>query len=273
MRAFLQRPLTCARPSPRRSDGGEHNAAINVIKARLQPQAIMADGTQLPNVARLVGSESGYAPYPTWSTADGPDEDGSGDPLGSVFVPAEADTPVTMRDLWFWKPDAEYRSLSSLKGVYRNTVGANALLEIGVVPDNTGNIPPEQLAVLQALGDYVRACHSPAAAAAAAAPVAAMSVNVSIPGSATIDRVIIEEDLAFGARVLAFDVTADVEGGYKHVPVLVAGGTAIGHKRILYFQSGPVNTTGVTVTATQLRAGADVPHWRALRAYTPCALD
>ena len=214
-------------------------------------------------------------------------------------MPAEADTPITMRDvrppffarvpaalrltppprrkifraqLWFWKPNAEYRALSTLKSIYRNTVGANALLELGVVPDDTGNIPPPQFALLQAFGDYVRACHSPAAAAASAAPVAAASASVSFPAQ-VIDRVLLQEDLAFGERVLSFDVFVDSEGGYDPVPVRVASGTAVGHKRILYFEAGPMNATKVSVTATLLREGADVPHWRALRAYAPCPLE
>jgi hypothetical protein len=101
-------PLTRAPPPPLSIavDGGEENAALNALKARLQPQAIAADGSLLPNVARLDGKESGYVSFPTWSTADGPNKDGAGDPLGSLFVPAEADTPITLKDLWFWKPSA-----------------------------------------------------------------------------------------------------------------------------------------------------------------------
>jgi hypothetical protein len=34
--------------------------------------------------------------------------------------------------------------------VYRNTVGANSLLELGVLPDDTGAIPADQMALLQA---------------------------------------------------------------------------------------------------------------------------
>lgn len=49
--------------------------------------------------------------------------------------------------------------MDELKAVYLNTVGANSLLELGVLPDNTGSIPADQMAVLQALGDYIRQCH------------------------------------------------------------------------------------------------------------------
>ncbi len=77
-----------------------------------------------------------------------------------MFCPAEADTPVAANDAWFWKPNQQYRPLEELKSVYRNTVGANSVLELGVLPDDTGVIPEDQMAVLQGLGDYIRGCHS-----------------------------------------------------------------------------------------------------------------
>lgn len=52
----------------------------------------------LRRTSHALAQESGYAPYPVWSTADGPAQDGSGDPDGHFFVPAEADTPVAAND-------------------------------------------------------------------------------------------------------------------------------------------------------------------------------
>ncbi len=83
-------------------DGGENNVPLNQLIQQLQPQAIATGGTQGPNWARLVGYESGFAPYPVWSAAAGPN--GQGTPVGPVFCPAEADTPVANQDAWFWKP-------------------------------------------------------------------------------------------------------------------------------------------------------------------------
>jgi alpha-L-fucosidase len=251
------------------SDGGEKNDKLNALKAQLQPQAIAADGTGSLNIARLVGKESGYASYPNWNTADGADEDGAGSPTGALFVPAEADTTISLTDLWFWKPSMRLRDINELKAVYRNTVGVNALLEMGVFPDDTGNIPADQFALLRGLGDYVTACHSPAAALASAVPTRSTSVNVTFAAT-VINRIILQEDLTAGETVLAFDVYAGAEGGYAHQPVLVASGTAIGHKRILYFESGPILASSITVTATAWRGPAP-PSWRALRVYAPCA--
>jgi alpha-L-fucosidase len=252
-------------------DGSENNQPLNELIARLQPQAVLADGTLAPNLARLVGQESGYAPYPVWSTTAAAAQDGSGDPLGAVFCPAEADTPVAEDDAWFWKPATTYRPLSELYSVYKNTVGANSLLELGVLPDNTGSIPADQLAVLQGLGDYIRACHSPAAALATAAAAANVTrLSVSFP-LATVDRVILQEDLALGQLVWAFTVWALPAGGFNPQPIVVAEGTAIGHKRILYFQSGPLDALAVTVEVTQLRPGASAANLRTRAVYAPCA--
>ncbi len=91
---------------------------------------------------------------------------------------------------WFWKPGQQYRPIAELKSVYKNTVGANSVLELGVLPDDTGAIPADQMAVLQGLGDYIRNCHSPAAAVAAGNGTAA-SLTVDFPLT-LVNRVIIQ---------------------------------------------------------------------------------
>ncbi len=253
-------------------DGGENNVVLNNLILQYQPQALVTDGTQGPNYARLVGAESGFAPYPVWSTVPQPPGDGSGDPTGRYFVPAEADTPIAENDAWFWKPGMQLRPLDELKAVYRNTVGANSVLELGVLPDNTGFIPQDQMQLLQSLGDYIRGCHSPAAAVASANGTG-VSLTLTLPSTTVIDRVILQEDLAYGQLVLAFTVSVLPPGGYDPQPVVVASGTAIGHKRILYFSSGPLPAEKVIVTATALYPGITQAYWRTLAAYAPCALE
>ena len=253
-------------------DGGENNVAMNDLIKRLQPQAIAADGTAPPNFARLVGSESGFAPYPVWSTANAPAQDGSGDPAGGTFCPPEADTPVAERDAWFWKPGQTYRPAQELQSVYKNTVGANSLLELGVLPDDTGSIPADQMAVLQSLGDYIRTCHSPEAAIAATNGTGA-SLTLTFASPQYVNRVIIQEDLTQGQLVRAFSIYALSTSGWKREPILVASGTAIGHKRILYFFSGPILSTGLTITVTEIYPGFTQAYWRNFAAYTPCSLE
>ena len=251
-------------------DGGENNQRMNDLIQKYQPNAILTDGTQPPNVARLVGKESGFAPYPVWSTDNALAQDGSGDPNGRFFVPAEADTPVALNDAWFWKPSTGYRPIDELKAVYRNTVGANSNLELGVLPDNTGNIPSDQFNVLASLGSYIKACHSLEAAVNSTSGIG-ISIRLELSTVTIINRVILREDLSKGQIVQAFTVEVLPDGGYSPSPVIVAQGTAIGNKRILYFESGPMPAKSVIVTATQLYPGQVVANWLTVSAYEPCA--
>ena len=156
--------------------------------------------------------------------------------------------------------------------MYRNTVGHNALLELGVLPDNTGSIPSDQMAVLQGLGDYIRTCHSNEAAVARGNGTG-LSLRVDFPFT-FVNRVILQEDLSFGQLVQGFTVEVLPAGGYSPKPVWVAEGTAIGHKRILYFASGGVFARSVIVTATAVHPGANMTaHWRNVAVFAPCAAD
>jgi hypothetical protein len=230
-----------------------------------------------------------------WSTSNAPLVDGSGDSSGRYFIPAEADTPIGERDgkecsyrkllrvshpcairvfalaAWFWKPGQVYRPLDELKAVYRRSVGANSFLKLGVIPDKTGNIPADQMELLQGLGDYIRTCHSPAAALASSSGTAA-SLTLTFPLH-TVDRIMLQEDLAFGQLVRAFTVTAQPEGGWLKQPVLLAEGTSVGNKRILYFSSGPIVARSITVKATSLYPGVSAAHWQNVAVFAPCALE
>jgi hypothetical protein len=274
-------------------DGGAGGENLDTLIRELQPQAIGIASDLAPNYARLIGDESGFAPYPVWVSPGGGTE--SGRPDGSAFQPPEADTPIATLDEWFFKPATaqrnatRYRSSDELKFVYRNTVGHNSVLELGLLPDNTGFVPADQMAALQRLGDYVRECHSNSAALASGNGTG-RAIRIDWPSPRVINRVIIQEDLAFGQLVLEYKIEAvfcaGVEGApcafgnaccntynREAFPFLVGTGTAIGHKRIHYFDSGPVPATGVIVTATQLYPGWTSAHWRNLAAFEPCAGD
>jgi len=252
-------------------DGGENNEALNEIIAQLQPEAMVTDGTQGPNYARLVGAESGFAPYPNYCTANGPANDGSGNPAGRYFVPSEADTPVATKDAWFWKPLQQYRPIDELKAVYRNTVGANALLELGVLPDNTGSIPADQMQVLQQFGDYIRSCHLLNNSIASTNGTGA-SITLSFPET-TINRIILQEDLSLGEIIMSYTIEVLPSGGYNPQPIPVAQGLSVGHKRIQYFDTGPLPATKVIVTATSFYPGYTSANWRTVAVFSPCDGD
>ncbi len=61
----------------------------------LQPHVVAFGAAGLcASPARWVGTESGFAPYPCWSTVKAISDDGAGDPNGSLWIPAETDLCV-----------------------------------------------------------------------------------------------------------------------------------------------------------------------------------
>jgi hypothetical protein len=130
-------------------DGGENYPPLNEALVTLQPTAVYMAGTAASNNGRLTGEprtgvgervaalrhclhgrtpphpralplvpgyESGFPPYPTWSTAD-PGSYGPGSPSASAFTPAESDTPILQqvrgRSSWRWGGHAANHALSA----------------------------------------------------------------------------------------------------------------------------------------------------------------
>jgi hypothetical protein len=63
-------------------------------------------------------------------------------------------------------------------------------------------------------------------------------------------------------------------GGYDPQPIVVASGSAIGNKRILYFQSGSILLAqSVIVKATELYPAYTGAYWSNVAMYQPCVYD
>lgn len=246
-------------------DGSEHSDALNELYMQLQPQAVAITGTVANgNNARLSGEESGFLAYPQW------DSD-SGSPLTArAFVPVESDTPVAQRDGWFWKPSIPLRPLSDLQAAYASSVGVGGVLELGIEPDATGSIPDAQMQLLSQFGSWRARCYGAAAAVATVTNVSATLVTLSVAGGALVDRVVMAEDLSAGQRVLAFDVSATVAGGYAANVVPVGSGTAVGNKRIHWLSCGPMPVSSVTVNVTALRQPFTTVAWASVSLFAPC---
>src|SRR6476619_1573424 len=116
---------------------------------RLQPNAVMFSDAG-PDV-RWCGNEKGTAGDPNWSTVDPsvvtfPGADGPGiveslqhgDPMGTVWRPAEVD--VSIRPGWFYHPaeDDRVRTVEDLEGLYFSSVGRNGKLLLNVPPTLEG---------------------------------------------------------------------------------------------------------------------------------------
>ncbi len=111
---------------------------------------------------RWCGNERGVAGDPNWSTvnpsvvtfpgADGPgiiDSLQHGDPLGTVWRPAEVD--VSIRPGWFHhaSEDARVRSVDDLMNLYFTSVGRNGKLLLNVPPTRDGLLHPTDVARLR----------------------------------------------------------------------------------------------------------------------------
>ncbi len=129
---------------------------------RLQPDAVIFSDAG-PDV-RWCGNETGSAGDPNWSTVDPasvpyPGADGPqiisalqhGDPNGSVWRPAEADTSI--RPGWFYHPaeDDKVRPAANLVALYHNSVGRNAKLLLNVPPTRAGLLHATDISSLAAM--------------------------------------------------------------------------------------------------------------------------
>ena len=108
-----------------------------------------------PNVLRWIGTESGAAPNPTWSTglAKG------GDPDSDTWCPSESDTTLQLSDQWFYDEKIGIRSLGELQDVYHGTVGHNSFLMMDFAITPNGLVAPDQLARYEEFGDWLRGCY------------------------------------------------------------------------------------------------------------------
>ena len=134
---------------------------------KLQPRAVMFSDAG-PDV-RWCGNETGSAGEPNWSTVDPsvvpvPGMSGkhiiaalqNGDPNGSVWRPAEADTSI--RPGWFHHPaeDERVRTVDRLIDLYFRSVGRNSKLLLNVPPTRDGVLHETDVSRLMGFADRRR---------------------------------------------------------------------------------------------------------------------
>src|SRR5262249_17350557 len=119
---------------------------------------------------RWIGNEKGEAGEPNWSTVDPaavphPGATGDavidalqhGDPAGTVWRPAEADTSI--RPGWFYHPaeDAQVRSVDALVDLYFASVGRNAKLLLNGPPTREGRLHETDVTRLRGMHERLQA--------------------------------------------------------------------------------------------------------------------
>jgi alpha-L-fucosidase len=215
------------------------------IVDRYQPEAVFYHSEQRAQ-HRWAGSESGTAGDPCWATM--PDVGSQirahadpkarttllvhGDPEGKVWCPAMADAPIREHD-WLWIPNTDDRlqPLDKLVDMYYRSVGHNANLILGAVPNTDGLIPELDFRRYAELGREIRRqLETPLARTTGAGT----TVELEFPEPAQVNRVTIEEEIRQGERVRRYAVEGLTPGnGWQ----LLGKGQSIGHKRIQPFEA------------------------------------
>lgn len=239
---------------------------VEPIVDRYQPDCLFYHNADRADL-RWGGSESGTVGYPCWSTFPYPyshnrnNESAAahngllahGDPDGTFWVPAMADTPLrgaNGRHEWFWEPGDENAvySLETLMDIYEKSVGRNATLIVGLTPDPDGLIPEGDVRRLQEWGAEIsRRFGTPVGKTSGEAE----KLTLKLPSVRKADCCIISEDIAEGERIRSYRVDARVGGKWQ----TVCSGTSVGHKRIAYFDT-PVEASSFRLVVDNSR---DIP--------------
>jgi len=243
------------------------------ITRKLQPGANIF-GDIGPDV-RWVGNEEGHAGLTCWATytPEAPDPgkkpsngynkywlstEGTRD--GAFWMPAECDVPL--RPGWFYhaSQDGQTKTPYQLFGLYYNSVGRGAGLDLGLSPDRRGLLSDQDVASLKGFGDLLRATFSVNLAEGARFTASnirgkdnkdygpgrltdkdrytywATDDSVTTPqllidlGRPTLFNVIrLRENIKLGQRISAFTIDAWQDGQWRQL----GAGTSIGANRLI----------------------------------------
>ena len=224
---------------------------------RLQPGAVMFSDAG-PDV-RWCGNEKGTAGDPNWSTVDPsvvtfPGADGPGiveslqhgDPMGTVWRPAEVD--VSIRPGWFYHPaeNAQVRSVDNLVDLYFSSVGRNGKLLLNVPPTREGLLMQTDVARLSSFRERLTSLFEHDLADGARRrwiPTGGRSAELSIDlgRSATFSVARLAEDIAHGQSVARYTLYGAADNDWQ----VLSHGSTIGYAKLNRF-------TPVTVRRVRL---------------------
>jgi alpha-L-fucosidase len=195
-----------------------------------------------------------------------------------IWYPSQVNTSI--RPGWFYhtSEDDRVRSLDDLLTVYYGSVGGNGQFLLNIPPDRRGLFHENDVARLKQFGDVLRVTFSRDLAADAkltaevaggesAADVAAVldgnpdtfwtttdgptsaMVTAELPAPVRANCLMLQEHIASGQRVEAFDVEVFTEGQWR----AAASGTVIGCKRLVRFADATVSKVRIRLTQFRLR--------------------
>lgn len=247
---------------------------------QLQPGAVIF-GDIGPDV-RWVGNEEGHAGTTCWATytPQAPDagkrpangyskywEATEGTQNGKFWLPAECDVPL--RPGWFYhsSQDQQVKSPYQLLDLYYQSVGRGADLDLGLAPNQSGQLDRHDVTSLQAFGELLRKIFSVNLAKGAAFrasnvrggnkqlygpsrlvdndrysywatddSVTTPRLEVDLGKRVTFNVIRLRENIKLGQRIDSFAIDAFEDGHW----VLIGAGTSIGAGRLIRLQQNVV---------------------------------
>ena len=240
----------------------------------LQPKAVMAI---MGDDVRWVGNERGLGRETEWSatvlapgiytrsdsvnTALGVGSTSAD--LGSREILAKAnelfwypsEVDVSIRPGWFYHADQDnqVKSLKHLMDIYYQSVGYNSVLLLNIPPDRRGLLHENDVQRLKEFADYRKRAFANNLVTDGQVlwtAGAGESREYTLSEGATVNVVLLQEDIAKGQRVEAFEVEALVDGQWQPV----GQGTTVGYKRLLRFPEVKATQLRVKLLSTRLKA-------------------
>ena len=222
-----------------------------------QPNALLFGGpTGWKNVIRWVGNEDGGTPYPHWSRAGSQtDTDGveeihgtSGNPDGKYWMPGEADFPNRKKSAWnggwLWKAGEERHLFNSdeLLDRFYTSVGRNSNMLIGMAIDTAGLFPELDATIFKEFGNKLSQREKSKVGSTKGSGYT-YTIDFKLPNE--INQIEIQEDIAKGERIRAYQVEAFMDGKWTKL----CEGISVGHKRIQLIDKVKTGTIRLTVTS------------------------
>jgi alpha-L-fucosidase len=195
-----------------------------------------------------------------------------------TWFPSQVNTSI--RPGWFYhkNEDGRVRSLQELLTIYYGSVGGNGQFLLNIPPDQRGRFQENDVARLKEFGDVLKATFAQnlAAGARLSAEVTggksvgdlaalldgnpdklwtttngttAVAITVELPAPVRANCLMLQENIASGQRVEAFDVDVFEDGNWHPA----ASGTVIGYKRLVRFADATVSQLRIRFTQCRVR--------------------
>lgn len=237
--------------------------------------------------ARWVGNEKGYAGETNWSTHPWEENEstcGTGVEDHWLWNAAESDAKATSKG-WFWHSGETVSSAETLFKMYLETVGRNSTLILNFPPDQSGELPSQDVTVLEKLGNMMNtrlgtdlALGKTAKATATRKSgenrtyaasnvcdgkkdtywatdddVTTPSITVDLGSAQTVHYVALQEYIKKGQRVKGFNIQYSTDGSSWRTFGGNATTTTIGYKRIITASGSTSNSYSGGVKARYVK--------------------